>query len=188
MPSSDWQFVIEEGNRIIEAEQRLQRAYENFVPYRSRRENRPASGTLTLRRTSTTPFAQSSGENASIPNTASELSGVSQSVSGYEPVADYRLSKEALLQIYRNQEESGAFNTDVSDLYENGWNPGQTSATNGRSGWGKVNDNRDNHGPDVCWDVNGDVRPISFEDMSEEEKNVRLNYALVGWTRRLIGV
>lgn len=33
-------------------------------------------------------------------------------------------------------------------------------------------DNRDNHGPDVCWDTTGVVRPIGLEDMTEDEKTV----------------
>jgi PERQ amino acid-rich with GYF domain-containing protein len=141
---------------------------------RARRENRPANGTLTLRRTSATPFAQTSqGEVPSLSTSTADVPGVLQSShSSYEQPANRRLSKETLLQIYRSQEESGAFNSDVSELYANGWNPGHTSATNGRSGWGKVNDGRDNHGPDVCWNINGDVRPVGFEEMTEEEKTV----------------
>jgi PERQ amino acid-rich with GYF domain-containing protein len=149
-------------------------ANNNFGIDRARRENRPANGTLTLRRTSTTPFTQSSQPDASSLHTSTtDISAAQPSNSSFEQPADRRLSKETLLQIYRSQEESGAFNGDVSDLYANGWNPGHISAANGRSGWGKSNDGRDNHGPDVCWDVNGDVRPIGFEDMTEEEKTVR---------------
>lgn len=76
-----------------------------------------------------------------------------------------------LLQIYRSQEDSGALNGDVSDLFANGWNPGHSNISNGRS-WGKPMDNRDNHGPDVCWDTTGVVRPIGLEDMTEDEKTV----------------
>lgn len=145
-------------------------ANASFENYRARRENRPANGTLTLRRTSTTPFAQSSqGDTPSLPTSSTDI----PSSSSYEQPVDRRLSKETLLQIYRSQEEAGAFDGDVSELYANGWNPGHSSVANGRSGWGKASDGRDNHGPDVCWDMHGDVRPIGFEEMTEEEKTVR---------------
>jgi PERQ amino acid-rich with GYF domain-containing protein len=127
-----------------------------------------------LRRTSTTPFAQSSqGDVSALPISTSDIPGAQQqSNSSFEQSVDSRLSKEKLLQIYRNQEEIGALSGDVSDLFANGWNPGHTNASNGRS-WGKPTDGRDNHGPDVCWDSLGGVRPIGLEDMSEEEKTVR---------------
>ncbi|KAK6586727.1 hypothetical protein PZA11_000017 [Diplocarpon coronariae] len=51
-----------------------------------------------------------------------------------------------------------------------GWNPDSSNSTNGRGGWGKSSESRDNYGPEVCWNRSGDSLPISFEEMSEVEK------------------
>lgn len=55
-----------------------------------------------------------------------------------------------------------------------GWDPDNSNGANGRSGWGKTGDGRDNYGPEVCWNRNGDSLPIAFEEMSDLEKTVSL--------------
>jgi PERQ amino acid-rich with GYF domain-containing protein len=91
----------------------------------------------------------------------------------YEQSTDTRYSKSHLLDIYKAQEESGALQGDVSRLYVDNWNPEHSNGANGRSGWGKSSDGRDTYGPEICWDTNGQIRPMGLEEMSEQEKIVR---------------
>ena len=147
---------------------------------RPRRDARGSSGgTLTLRRSSTTPLAQSTSQaETPLPSTSSEIPGsVQQPYPQLEQATDLRYSKNQLLDIFKAQQASSTTNGHVSRLYENNWDPGHSNGTNGRSGWGKSSDGRDTHGPDVCWDSNGNIRPIGLESMSDLEKNVRLLYS-----------
>jgi PERQ amino acid-rich with GYF domain-containing protein len=113
---------------------------------------------VTLRRSSTTPFAKSSSGSAP-PTEAPPQSSTNSE----------RYGKNQLLDIFRAQESLEASNRDVAGLFAPNWNP-HSNGTNGR-GWG-VHDSRDNNGPDVCWDNNGSVHPIGLDEMTESEKEV----------------
>ncbi|KAH6676552.1 hypothetical protein B0J14DRAFT_616038 [Halenospora varia] len=136
-----------------------------------RRDARSTNGTLTLRRPSTTPFATNSSQGDVPPSTTGQEAQVSQQAP-YEQSTDMRYSKNQLLEIYRAQEESGALNGDVSRLFASNWNPEHSNGANGRTGWGKSNDGRESYGPEICWDANGNSRPVGLEEMSEQEKTI----------------
>ena len=74
--------------------------------------------------------------------------------------------------MFRAQGRAGQINHNVSDLYVDGWNPGSVNGTvNG--GWGRKEDQKDpSNGPEICWDHEGSVQPLSLVEMSEEEKQV----------------
>lgn len=148
---------------------------------RARRDNRSTngSGTLTFRRSSNAPHTLPA-QTENLPTHSIEAAeDVSQQpTQTYEPTipTDLRYPKSHLLDLYQKHwdaKESGVRNGDVSRLYEPGWNPGQSSGTNGRA-WGKVTDARESHGPDACWDMSGSQRPVSLEEMTEDEKTVSL--------------
>jgi PERQ amino acid-rich with GYF domain-containing protein len=141
---------------------------------RARRDNRPSNGTVTLRRSSTTPVAQASSQGEPpLPTPSAETpASYQQPNSTYEQSTDFRYSKSQLLDIYKAQVESGASNGDISHLLENSWDPKQSNGANGRAGWGKSNDGRDAQGPGICWESKGNVQPIGLEEMTEEEKLV----------------
>ena len=82
-----------------------------------------------------------------------------------------RYSKDELLGIAKAQLDSSAASRNVSSLLMDDWDPGHTNTTNGR-GWGKSIEARESQGKYVCWDTDGSQRPISFEEMSAEEKAV----------------
>ena len=84
-----------------------------------------------------------------------------------------RYSKDQLLDMFRAQGRSGPLTHTISDLYVDGWNPSPINgASNG--GWGRKDDQKDaSSGPDICWDHDGNVQPLSLLEMSEEEKQVR---------------
>ncbi|KAL6719805.1 kinesin-like protein [Lecanora helva] len=82
--------------------------------------------------------------------------------------ADYRYSKDQLLDMFRAQAKAGSFNTDLDDLLLDGWTPGPNEGING--GWATRHDQKDTTGPEICWDHNGNVRPMALFDMSAEER------------------
>lgn len=99
---------------------------------------------------------------------------MSQQSNPYDSVpSGGRYSKQDILDIAAARKDLGQ-NKDVSALFMGGWDPDNSSTTNGRSGWGKSGDGRDNYGPEVCWNRNGDSLPIAFEEMSDVEKAVSL--------------
>ena len=156
------------------AHSRLNRVSANndLPSHRVRRDSRATNGTLTLRRSSTTPFAQTSSQGEMPLPTPGADAQSSQQTSMYEQSTDTRYSKNQLLDIYKGQEEVGALQRDVSHLFVNNWNPEHSNGTNGRSGWGKTNDGRDSYGPEICWEPHGNIRPMGLEEMSEQEKIV----------------
>jgi PERQ amino acid-rich with GYF domain-containing protein len=141
--------------------------------YRARKETR-LNGTLTLRRSSANPNAAPQSSSQQDLTTSANA----DSATNHNPVvdipADARYTKDKLLDIYMATSASVSSNDDVSRLFVNNWNPEQSSTSGGR-GWGKANDTRDNtHGPEVCWDQSGELRPIGLEEMTESEKAVRI--------------
>ena len=141
------------------------------------RPRRP-NGAILSRRQSSTPHGQSSQSDLTTQPPAAETDEAQlQPNSSYESAADTRYSKEALLDICKGLPDSDAANNDVSRLFSEAWHPGQSNGT--QRGWGKTHDGRDNHGPYVCWESSGSVQPISFEEMTEVERNVgSLTYLL----------
>jgi PERQ amino acid-rich with GYF domain-containing protein len=141
---------------------------------RARRDNRSSNGTVTLRRSSTTPVAQAPSQGEPPLPTPSAENPVSYQPSNpvYDQSTEFRYSKSQLLDIYRAQIESGGSNGDISHLLENGWDPKQSNGANGRGSWGKSSDGRDAQGPNVAWESKGNIQPINLEEMTEEEKIV----------------
>lgn len=83
-----------------------------------------------------------------------------------------RYSKDQLLDLFRAQSRSGQSNTNVSDLYVEGWNPGSAHGSS-TGGWGRKDDQKDgSSGPEICWDFEGNVHPLALVEMGDEEKEV----------------
>ena len=95
-----------------------------------------------------------------------------QAISSQEPSADTRYSKDAFIDIYKAQENSDTTSSQLLRLLSDSYNPGQSNGTNGRGGWGKSHDGRDNHGPYACWDASGSVQPIGLQEFTDDEKDV----------------
>ncbi|KAH6610125.1 hypothetical protein Trco_000145 [Trichoderma cornu-damae] len=132
----------------------------------SRRDGRSANGTLTFRRSSTTPLSQSSNlppasDNAVQP--PSVEAPIAQPTT-YE-VGPSRYTKDDLLDMYHSQPSSG----NPSHLFISGWDPSNAIGT-GVRGWGKSSENHVPQDPGTCWDVNGDTTPIGLQGFSQEEK------------------
>ncbi|AEO58379.1 hypothetical protein MYCTH_2305668 [Thermothelomyces thermophilus ATCC 42464] len=133
-----------------------------------------SNGTRTFRRASTTPFNQSSSANATDASqqTAADppqTSANSQSAS-FDPQNPPRYTREELLEIYKNDFDPSQI--DTSSILMPTWNPAQMNGNHARP-WGKSSDSPHlPQDPSVCWDAEGTVKPISFEDMSPEEREM----------------
>ena len=86
------------------------------------------------------------------------------------PGSEGRYSKEQLLDLFKTYEKNGASNGHIHELYMDGWTPGAAFA-NENGSWGKKEDQRES-GTYSCWDSDGAVRPISFYEMDDEEREV----------------
>ncbi|TQN67330.1 GYF domain-containing protein mpd2 [Colletotrichum shisoi] len=135
----------------------------------ARRDGR-ANGTLTFRRSSTTPGHPSqsaaSSENAYPANPLE--SGVAPQTPGaatYDYPAPSQYQKDSILGVFKN----GAAETDAANVFESGWTPGQANGAAAR-GWGKSNNNHNSQDPAACWNSRGDGHPVSVNGLSEEEK------------------
>ena len=86
--------------------------------------------------------------------------------------SECRYSKDQLLDLFRAQGKSGQSNSHITDLFVDGWSPVPVNdSTNG--GWGKKEEHKDgSNGPDICWDYEGKVQPLSLTDMTDHEKEV----------------
>lgn len=136
---------------------------------RSRRDGRSANGTLTFRRSSTTPLSQTSNPPPANDN-AVQLPTVEDPIpqpTTYE-VGPSRYTKDDLLEMYQSQRPGG----NPSHLFISGWDPSNASGS-GVRGWGKSNENHVPQDPGTCWDFNGDTAPIGLSGFSQDEKEVR---------------
>ncbi|KAH6889197.1 hypothetical protein B0T10DRAFT_48402 [Thelonectria olida] len=133
-----------------------------------RRDGRSINGTLTFRRSSTTPLGHPSSQPpASMDNILQPPASIDSSI---VPLATQergssRYTREELLAISRLQKG----NDNVSRLFSHGWNPAQVNGHAAR-GWGKTNDNHIPQEPGACWDQTGDSTPMGLQQFTMEEK------------------
>lgn len=147
---------------------------------RSRGGGRSANGTLTFRRSSTTPLGQSSqppplDNTVQTPTSETPVETPIAQPSTYD-LGPARYGKDDLLDMFRHQKT----HDDPTRLFLSGWNPGQVNGSNAR-GWGKSNDNHVPQEPGACWDQNGDTIPIGLQGLSAEEKEVCLHSCVREW-------
>ena len=130
---------------------------------RPRSANRSSNGTLTFRRSSTTPNAQSSSQGDSALLTPNMETS--------DQAGDTRYAKNQILEVYNQHQAPDPPNGDVNVILDPNWDPVHSNGTSGR-GWIRSSDSGDTHGPYGCWDQNGDQRPIALEAMTDSERLV----------------
>ncbi|PHH72622.1 hypothetical protein CDD80_4402 [Ophiocordyceps camponoti-rufipedis] len=134
-----------------------------------------ANGTLTFRRSSTTPTGHApnpspSHDHAVQPPSVEESP---QATSAHEP-GPSRYTKDELLDMFRSQKPTD----DPSHLFMSGWNPASINGSSARS-WGRTSDSPVPQEPGACWDSSGVTTPMGLQGFSLEEKEV-------GWSTRLL--
>jgi PERQ amino acid-rich with GYF domain-containing protein len=154
-PAALEEFIVKKGTNQKNRAQRETRAPNGMRPLGPR-----------------TSFSQPTQRDPTLPTPGSETGSIQQPSQTSDQSANFRISKNQMLDIFRAQQDSNSIKRDVSHLFESNWDPGHSNGTNGRSGWGKSTDGRESHGPGVCWDEDGSVLPIGLEEMSEQEQAV----------------
>ncbi|KAL8347594.1 hypothetical protein RB598_001099 [Gaeumannomyces tritici] len=136
----------------------------------SRRDGRSTNGTMTFRRSSTTPFNNQSTSQPPPPADGPAPQAQPTPADAVPFDGSLRYTKEQLLEIYKVSDTGTAAN--VESLFVAGWTPAPVSGSAARN-WGKGNESHVPQDPSVCWDTSGTVKPIGLQDMSAEEKEVR---------------
>ncbi|KAI0195466.1 hypothetical protein F4808DRAFT_440339 [Astrocystis sublimbata] len=146
------------------------------------RPARTLNGTLTLRRTSTTPSTAPANQVFSQPNPSEPvphpddsaiLAAMPVGSTVVENAAPPRYTREDMYSIRGNmsQDQRGQ-QPDVSTLFVSGWNPGHVNGAAAR-GWGKP---AESHvlpqEPDMCWDATGSTKPVGLQEMTADEKEL----------------
>lgn len=138
------------------------------------------NGTLTLRRTSTTPSSQAfnqpnPSESIAPTDDPAILAAMPVGSTVVENATPPRYTREDMLSILNNmQHDPRAQQPDVSTLFMSGWNPGHANGASSR-GWGKPTESHVlPQEPDMCWDATGSTKAIGLQDMTTDEKEVGL--------------
>lgn len=77
-------------------------------------------------------------------------------------------SREELLEIYKSHASS---QMDASSLFAPTWHPEATNGGQSTRSWGKTGESGHTpQDPTVCWDANGNVKPVGLEEMTPEER------------------
>ena len=90
---------------------------------------------------------------------------------------DIRYSKEQLLDLFNAQQEKFS-QENIDELFVDGWNPKGLNGANG-GGWGRSDDRKDVHGPEICWDQDGNIQPLGLVPLTSEEEEVCSDVELV---------
>ncbi|KAK8080925.1 hypothetical protein PG997_008743 [Apiospora hydei] len=127
------------------------------------RQGRSTNGTLTFRRSSTTPsqsMSQSSVPSEAVPSSTAPPES--------HPVPS-QYSRHDLLSIYDHLEPA-----DASSLFVSGWNPGHVNGNSTATrGWGNRNDTHVlPQEPDLCWDASGSTIASNLDSLTQEEKEL----------------
>ncbi|KAI2468515.1 hypothetical protein F4781DRAFT_267761 [Annulohypoxylon bovei var. microspora] len=144
--------------------------------------SRPArsanGGTLTFRRTSTTPSSQSLNQmqGSEIPQSATAdpavISAMPVGSTNVESTGTLRYSRDQLLSIFSATCDPNSQRPDISALFAPGWDPGHANGSTSR-GWGKTGDSHiAPQEPDICWDTPGLTKAVGLQDMNSEEKEL----------------
>ena len=79
-----------------------------------------------------------------------------------------------MIDIYKAQRDSGALNRNLEQLFSGDWNPFE-QRDEATSTWDKRDKGKDQTmGPEICWVHRVDDDPLSLLEMTDEEKEVRL--------------
>ncbi|KAJ3553405.1 hypothetical protein NPX13_g10893 [Xylaria arbuscula] len=146
------------------------------------RPARTMNGTLTFRRTSTTPSSQAlnqqnMSEPVSAPDDPSIIAAMPVGSTVVEDAAPRRYSRDDMLSMFSHvQQDLRSHQPDVSAFFVSGWNPGHANGISAR-GWGKSTDSHVlPQEPDICWDTSASTKPIGLEEMTSEEREAGLPF------------
>ncbi|RAH78312.1 hypothetical protein BO86DRAFT_391863 [Aspergillus japonicus CBS 114.51] len=152
-PGGEWSRT-----RMNGATQTFRRPSVATNPSHNRDTSQPTSATTPTVGTYTPPHMSSNYQSSALRNGAT---------------TETRYSKDLLLNLYKNQRDTGSLGKNVAEYFVADWNPhsSETSPVNGA--WGKREDSKDNpSGPEVCWDHGGHVEPLGLVEPTDDEKEL----------------
>ncbi|KAG9251883.1 uncharacterized protein F5Z01DRAFT_711345 [Emericellopsis atlantica] len=133
----------------------------------NRRDGRSTNGTLTLRRSSTTPLSHHS-QTPSIDSGA-PLSSTEISAATAQPVYEVspaRYKKDDLLAMAQGSRSP----RDVSNLLHSEWHAGHANGGANPRAWGKSNENHIPQEPGACWDDEGGSTALGLQNLTADEQ------------------
>lgn len=87
------------------------------------------------------------------------------------PPGDTRYSKDQLLDVFQNLQNTSALDRNLEDIFQGTWDP--LNGTNGTGTLGAGVDGKDQTpGPEVCWNYNSHPQPFGLQSMTAEEREV----------------
>ena len=155
------------------------------------RNRRPNGVTQTFRRPSLAANQSSTSQprdGASLPNrNSSENPGVYIPPHRNGNLAEHRYSKEQLLELFQNQRENNDLSDGLESLYVAGWEPSMANGVTSGS-WGRRDESSKDHalGVDVCWEREGASLPLGLTEMTEEDREVRMEPTSVNFSDELL--
>ena len=87
-----------------------------------------------------------------------------------EEIGPTRYTKDELLDMYSSRRAPD----DPARLFISGWDPGHPNGNT--RGWSKGSENHVPQEPGLCWDDNGDSVPLGLQELSADDKEVRLQH------------
>jgi PERQ amino acid-rich with GYF domain-containing protein len=138
------------------------------LPRRTRRANGAGSNSTTRRPSLSTTLTHNNSTSSTAPLTSS-ASNVYHPPHHYNrqsAAASTTYGKEELLNLFKVQESGGSLSGKIAELVDTDFGAGANSG-----GWGRSGDEATN-GLDMCWEKEGGLKPISLEEMGEEEREV----------------
>lgn len=93
---------------------------------------------------------------------------------------DSRYAREQLLDLYQQQRDAGELSTGLDELVVGDW-PDTMSNGVSATKWNRRDEHKADyaHGPEACWDRHGNTEPLALTDMTDEEREVWLDIAIV---------
>ena len=134
----------------------------------SQHYRRASLATSVSQRDSTQPNPPTPGSSVYLPP---HLNSNFQASYSRSSGIDSRYSKDQLLDYYKVQADAPHTSINIADLYVGGWNPEISASTNNET-WVRRDEQKENFGPEVCWDMSGSVEPLGFRELTEEEQEV----------------
>lgn len=80
--------------------------------------------------------------------------------------------KDELLHIFKVHESAGSVGCKIADLLDTDFGASPSTASGGGGGWGRSGDEPAPSGVEACWDKDGGQKPISLEEMTDEDREV----------------
>ncbi|KAI5850837.1 hypothetical protein BZA05DRAFT_474176 [Tricharina praecox] len=133
----------------------------------SRRVNGAVSNSTTRRPSLSTTLTHNNNAASTVPLTsaASNVYHPPHHYNRQAVAAPGTYGKDELLSLFRVQESGGSMGSKLADLVDTDFGGSATAS----GGWGRSGDEATN-GVDMCWEKDGGLKPVSLEDMTEEER------------------